>query len=88
MELTAIEAAKLAVDTVKCRVEGIVWNEHFTIEECYALANGLQDLETIATRDGSKYAAVIGRACDMFYALVNDSDICVVSTESSAEVEE
>lgn len=66
--------------------EGVVWDEQFTFDACEYIAR-LLDLALQGNFYGvaEPHAAAVERVRDMFQALTNDSDACVVHCEMTAE---
>jgi hypothetical protein len=59
--------------------DGIVWDEKFTYNDCYYLADFLaMALEGKFYGVATPHAAAVERVRNMFYALINDSDACIV----------
>ena len=63
-------------------VEGTVWHEKFTMAEARDLAFALDSMhEGLNVPGGSLIAEQVHRLANMFHALTNDSDACIVTVE-------
>lgn len=62
--------------------EGTVWQEKFTHAEASNLAYALDKLhENLDCPGGALIAAQVLRVANLFHALTNDSDACVITVE-------
>lgn len=64
--------------------EGTVWQEKFTAAEASNIAYALDKFhQSLNCPGGELIAAQVLRVANMFHALTNDSDACVVTVQES-----